>query len=193
MQRLMLLPILMLVIAAAAMALHAESPPPESSPEPGNPLGDIAAIDIIYAPDGSGGPLPKVYRFTADNGDTAMLLDMEQAVVVRRVELADLRAGVEQLRLQLADVRAQLETALASPEPMAPSPPAPAIDLNTADANALVALPHVGPVTAGRIIALRAIKGGTFRSPFELTAIPGLTDARIRAWIDAGLLTPLQE
>lgn len=49
------------------------------------------------------------------------------------------------------------------------------IDLNTADATALVALPGVGPVLAERIIAWRS-EHGRFTAVDELAEVSGIGD-----------------
>lgn len=48
-----------------------------------------------------------------------------------------------------------------------------AVDLNTADARALDALPGIGPVLAGRIVEHRRTHG-PFRSPEDLLAVRGI-------------------
>ena len=50
------------------------------------------------------------------------------------------------------------------------------MDLNAADVPALDALPGIGPVLAGRIVAWRAANGA-FRSVDELGEVSGIGDA----------------
>lgn len=68
----------------------------------------------------------------------------------------------------------------AAPGAVAPSPPATpapgparAVDLNRAGPAELDALPGIGPVLAGRIVAHRAAHG-PFREPEDLLAVPGI-------------------
>ncbi|MFM7230710.1 MAG: ComEA family DNA-binding protein [bacterium] len=75
----------------------------------------------------------------------------------------------------------------ASPPPLA-APGAGVVDLATASATELDALPGIGPVLAARIVAHRE-RHGPFRSPDELLAVPGIGPRlleRIRPRLRAG-------
>ncbi len=88
---------------------------------------------------------------------------------------------------------ADAAAAPASPAPPASTAPAPApVDLNTADARALDALPGIGPVLAGRIVAQRAAHG-PYRSADELLAVPGIGPRlleRLRPFVTASRAAP---
>jgi competence protein ComEA len=68
--------------------------------------------------------------------------------------------------------------AVAPARPLGNALPAGVLDLNTADARALVALPGIGPALAGRIVAERAARG-PFASPDDLLRVPGLGAGRL--------------
>ena len=67
---------------------------------------------------------------------------------------------------------------------LAPGAP---VNINTASAAELDALPGIGPVTAQKIVAFRT-QHGPFRSVEALDAIPGIGPARIAEL--QGLVTP---
>ena len=52
------------------------------------------------------------------------------------------------------------------------------LDLNQATSEQLQELPGIGPALAGRILEYRE-KNGPFRSPWELTAVSGLGEAKV--------------
>ncbi len=60
------------------------------------------------------------------------------------------------------------------------TPPAKPIDLNLANAKELQELPGVGPVTAQRIIELRA-KSGRFKRVEDLLAVRGISQKKLDA------------
>jgi len=62
--------------------------------------------------------------------------------------------------------------------PGAKPAPAGVLDLNTADAQALAALPGIGPALAGRIVAERSANG-PFASADDLLRVPGIGTGRL--------------
>lgn len=64
------------------------------------------------------------------------------------------------------------------------APPGAPVNINTASATELEALPGVGPATAQRIVEYRTAQGG-FKSIEELKNVPGIGDAKFAAMKDA--------
>ena len=90
------------------------------------------------------------------------------------VNLAAPLADGEQV---VVPARGAAGAAAASP-PAAGSSPAAPLDLNTATAEQLDALPGIGPATAAKIVAYRQAHG-PFRSVDELDGVPGIGPARL--------------
>jgi competence protein ComEA len=57
------------------------------------------------------------------------------------------------------------------------------VNLNTADADALDALPRIGPALAARIVAWRE-QNGRFTSVDDLLAVPGIGDKMLESLRD---------
>lgn len=116
------------------------------------------------------------------------------AVLLALGAAQDLWRATRPLPPSAPDPRATIGAAPADgPEPgdravVAPPAPGASLDLNRATAPELEALPGVGPVLAGRIIAHRERHGG-FRHPDELLAVRGIGPrllAKLRPRVTAG-------
>lgn len=103
------------------------------------------------------------------------------------VNLAAPVADGEQVVVAARGVLGAAAGTAASGAPAAPAAPAAPVDLNSATADQLDALPGVGPVTAQKIVAYRQAHG-PFTSADGLDAIPGIGPARIADL--KGLVTP---
>ncbi|HWE81305.1 MAG TPA: ComEA family DNA-binding protein [Gaiellaceae bacterium] len=192
---------LVLIFLAARLFGASASTSPES--QVGD--GDSASIPALTTPDGSGSESGSVDDSGAAapvSESTIVVVDVAGAVrrpglyrLPQGSRIADAisRAGgmsraadraLVNLAAPLADGEqvlvpssvpggpAPAETASAGPSPQSP------VDLNTATAEQLDALPGVGPVTAQKIVDYRN-QHGPYRSVDDLDAIPGIGPAKI--------------
>jgi competence protein ComEA len=99
-----------------------------------------------------------------------------------RINLARKLADGEQVLVLRRGEAAPPPAAGAPADPGAPGVPAAKIDLNTASVEQLEALPGVGAVTAGRIVAFRARR--PFRSVQDLLQVEGIGERRLESLRD---------
>ena len=107
----------------------------------------------------------------------AFLVGFVVASLVARWVIQYLRSVCSQVEMETVTVpprRQAVPSPPAAPKP--PETPAPAaLNLNTADIDALIALPGVGPALAERIVAQR--ERSAFTSVDDLVQVPGIGPA----------------
>jgi competence protein ComEA len=170
-------------------------------------LGAVALVLVggrVLRPAAPRGAAPPLIRATAHapRARAAHVLVVDVAGAVRRAGLyrlpegariadavaraggATARAELDLLNLAapLADGEQVLVPARAVPSGVAATPsatgPSAPVDLNSATAEQLDALPGIGPVTAQKIVDYRQAHG-PFRSVEDLDAIPGIGPSRV--------------
>ena len=115
---------------------------------------------------------PGLYRLTPSSRIADAIARAGGATRAAEVDLVNLAAPLADGEQVLVPARG---TAAAAPGTGSATAP---VDLNSATAEQLDALPGVGPVTAEKIVAYRQAHG-PFTSVDELDAIPGIGPARI--------------
>ena len=163
----------------------------------------IVLVLVLRHLGGGGAAAPSVAPVRAAKPAAVKQLVVDVAGAVRRPGLYHLREGTRiadaiaaaggarakaqvdllNLAAPLADgeqvvVPSGAAGAAAASPPAAGSSPAAPLDLNTATAEQLDALPGIGPATAEKIVEYRTAHGA-FHSVAELDAVPGIGPARI--------------
>lgn len=153
------------------------------APPPGAPAGPPVTVTVHVAGQVAN---PGVYAVPAGGrvadaviaaGGTAPEADVEQLNLAARLSDGE--------RIYVPKKGEALPAAPAAPAPAgaganAGSGPAGPVDLNTATAEQLDALPGVGPATSKAILTYRA-NHGRFRSVTELLEVPGIGPAKLEA------------
>lgn len=118
---------------------------------------------------------PGLYRFSQGSRIDAAIARAGGATAKADLDLVNLAAPLADGEQVLVPARGVAGADDSGSEP--PSPTAP-LDLNSATAEQLDALPGIGPVTAQKIVDYRQAHG-PFTSVDDLDAIPGIGPARI--------------
>ena len=184
------------LVVLGVVFLQSSSPPPKltlpqaepgSSPtgQPGSPpstppvtvtvhvAGQVANPGVYAVPAGG-----RVADAVVAAGGTVVEADVEQLNLAARVSDGE-RVYVPKKGEAPAPAPAMAAPPAGGGGGKAAAPGAP-LDLNTATAEQLEALPGVGPATSRAILAYRASHGG-FRSVTELLEVPGIGPAKLEA------------
>ncbi|HUJ93002.1 MAG TPA: ComEA family DNA-binding protein [Gaiellaceae bacterium] len=121
---------------------------------------------------------PGLYRLPQGTRIADAVASAGGATAKAELALVNLAAPLADGEQIVVPVRSPGGGAVAAPPPAAGTSPSAPLDLNTATADQLDALPGIGPATAAKIVAFRQAHGA-FHSVDELDAVPGIGPSRI--------------
>lgn len=171
-------------IAEVAPPVPLAPPPPRPAPAPAAPAEPAAGPRRIVTRVHRGAPPSAPIRPASGNGtappdaapapdapaEAEQPLGAADSVAALAPALGEVAAAPEEPTPTLVE---EAPAPLADPEPAAEAPAPGPVNLNTADAEALIALPGIGPALAARIISYRE-EHGPFTSIDQLIDVQGI-------------------
>jgi competence protein ComEA len=159
--------------ATAVSGGEAASAPPLTTPATATPAVSAVVVDVAGAV-----RRPGLYRLPDGSRNADAIARAGGATPKADASLVNLAAPLADGEQVLVPAKAGVVAApAAGADPSVPSPQAP-VDLNTATAEQLDALPGIGPVTAQKIVDYRQ-QHGPYTSVDDLDAIAGIGPSRI--------------